>query len=340
MTRVHLVDPDGEVQQKADEFVQLGSVFQRQGQFEFAFEAHRRAFEVLLENQPEGQRFHKGRELASMAGARIDAGLLREGLRWMLYAFIEDALSRAEDSPAIRDEMHWPAAQWLRRLGLGDSDLMGLSERIRSVAAEMNAPDPSEIFVALGLDDIVQEVRDHPKAAQGPISVFVSSPGDLRKERRLVAEVCREIGSVTGRDVRALLWEGAGPRNPECQPFPPTVTGMGGQGVISEHVRDALGGYDVYLGMAWRRMGTPTGGYRSGTEAEFQLALEDYRDRGRPSTVLFYTKAVRKDSRSRDPGLEDFIKDVQALGLTQTFRGPRDLRRLLVEHLGGLVRTL
>jgi len=333
------IDAPAEVQAKADEYVQIGTQFQRQGQSEYAFEAYRRAWEVMLTKQPDGFRFHKGRELANMGGARLDAGLLREGLRWMLYAFIEDCLSRSEDSPTIHDELQWPASQYLRRFGFGEADLQGLTERIRGVAAERLLQDPGTLFVEMGFDRIVARAPDRTTAAPTDgLTVFVSSPSELKPERRLVAEVCRELATVTGRPIRALLWEGAGPRNPECLPFPPVVTGLGGQAVIDDRIRDALGGYDIYLGMVWRRMGTPTAAWRSGTEAEFRYALEGYQREGRPGQPLFYTKAIRGSS-VREPEVDAFISELRALGLTQTFRSTTELRRMLVGHLGEALRS-
>ena len=70
----------------------LAEVFRRQGQWEAAFEAARRGWEQMLQGQKPGQRFHKGRELANMGVYRLDAGMHREGFRWLLIAFIEDAL--------------------------------------------------------------------------------------------------------------------------------------------------------------------------------------------------------------------------------------------------------
>ena len=107
----------------------------------------------------------------------------------------------------------------------------------------------------------------------GSVKVFVSSPGNLGPERLLVARVCRRIGRSIGVPIQTLLWEGGSDVEPAVTAFPPSVTGGGPQAVIDRRVWEELGGYDVYLGMIWHRIGTPTGDYRSGTEAEYRSAV-------------------------------------------------------------------
>ncbi len=302
-----------------------------------AFEVFRWVFEQLIRAQPENGRFHKGSPLHNMAVARLQGGYLAQGLKWTLMAFIEDALSRAEESPSHWDELQRPAANLLRLLGLGEEELYGLAERVRARVREGElVSDPTMVFVDEKLDRQVRLVADTASggvARAGPeIRVFVSSPGDLRAERRLVAEVCREVSSTLGLRLRALLWEGGGPRNPEAQPFPSDVTGQATQAVLDEYVWDALGGYDVYVGMLWKRMGTPTGGWHSGTEAEFRYALRARQESKRPRRIAFYCKRSRPSDRV-DPEVGRFIEELRGLGLVQSFVTRGDLRRMLVDHL-------
>ena len=103
------------------------------------------------------------------------------------------------------DELQWPAAQLLRRFGLSEAWLRELATRTRRVSRRRLVQDPAELFVAEGLDALVAQVNDPPSpSGNGPVRVFVSSPGDLRAERMLVADVCLDLAAVTGRDARAL----------------------------------------------------------------------------------------------------------------------------------------
>lgn len=95
-----------------------------------------------------------------------------------------------------------------------------------------------------------------------------------------------------GMPIQTLLWEGGGDVEPDILAFPPSVTGGGPQAVIDRRVWEELGGYDVYLGMMWHRMGTPTGDYRSGTEADERLALV-------PPTVAAELRAAATDASDK-----------------------------------------
>lgn len=320
--------------------MRLGERFRLQSQAEYAFEAFRRGLGALVTAQKGRVRFHKGRELANMGVARLDAGLLREAFRWLTLAFLEDCLSRAEDSPDVQDELIWPAAQFLRRFGMTEDQLAGLSTRTRARARKRLIKDPASVFVDEGFDAALARIPERAvPRTPGPIRVFVSSPGDLRPERILVADVCADLKAITGRDIRALLWEGAGPSHPESPPFPASIRGEPAQAIIDERLDRELGGYDVYIGMLWLRMGTPTGGFRSGTEAEFRYALRKFQETGQPK-MLFYAKNAR-GSQVRQPGVDDFLNELgRHYGLPQRFRSSRDLRPMLVQHLGELLGGL
>ena len=326
-----------ELRAEIERATQVGGRLALLNQHVEAFEVFRRVYEKALGAQPSGRRYHKGEPLANMGWVRNRSGAFEDGAKWTALAFIEDALSRAEELPGILDELSRPAAQNLRTTGASDGDLYELALAVRSVvAAGELVADPLVLFLRLGFPESIHAWLGH-RTATLQIRVFVSSPGDLQRERRLIAEICRELSLTMPARVEALLWNGAGPRNPEVQPFPPEITGAGGQGVIDDHVWNRLGGYDVYLGILWRRMGTPTGVWRSGTEAEFRYAYERFRRGDSPRTVLFYGKAP-KPKRLREPETTAFLHELQVLGLVTRFEALEDLRRAAFSHLAGVVR--
>jgi hypothetical protein len=272
-----------------------------------------------------------------MGWVRHRAGAIEDGAKWTALAFIEDALSRAEELPSILDELSRPAAQNLRTVGASDQDLYDLALAIRSVASagELIA-DPLVLFLRLAMPRRIR-IWIEQGTPDVRIRVFVSSPGDMLKERRLIAEICRELSLTMPAHVEALLWEGAGSRNPEVQPFPPEITGEGGQAVIDDHIWNRLGGYDVYVGLLWRRIGTPTGAWRSGTEAEFRYAYSRFSRGDIPRKILFYEKRA-KPERLRDGATRAFLGDLHSLGLVTRFEALEDLRRAAFSHLAGVVR--
>ncbi|MET4426023.1 hypothetical protein [Bradyrhizobium sp. RT3a] len=124
---------------------------------------------------------------------------------------------------------------------------------------------------------------------QAVIRVFLSSPSDLEVHRSAIADQLRRLSRVfLQRKVAIEVLTG------DC-----AEPGMGrpqGQVNASLSVADC----DIFIGMIWLRFGTPTGGqhssgghlYLSGTEEEFRLAHDAWRDTGRPKILFYFCNRV------------------------------------------------
>lgn len=95
------------------------------------------------------------------------------------------------------------------------------------------------------------------------IKVFLASPGDLADERNIAKVIVDDFNSqladALGYQVELVGWED-------------TLPGVGRpQGIIN---RD-LDGCDLFVGMLWKRWGTPPGTepYTSGFEEEFKRSM-------------------------------------------------------------------
>src|SRR5450759_4663688 len=91
------------------------------------------------------------------------------------------------------------------------------------------------------------------------IRIFVASPGDVGKEREGLKDVVQELNTTIapykGLALELVKWETHATPN------------MGrAQGVINSQ----LGEYDIFVGLMWKRFGTPTGKAEYGTEEEFR----------------------------------------------------------------------
>lgn len=93
------------------------------------------------------------------------------------------------------------------------------------------------------------------------LRVFIASPGDVGHERDTLCKVVEELNTTIGPlcDCRleAIRWE--------------THTAPGG-GRPQAVVNEMIGDYDIFVGVMWRRFGTPSGVAGSGTEEEYQIA--------------------------------------------------------------------
>src|SRR5690606_4582789 len=124
-----------------------------------------------------------------------------------------------------------------------------------------------------------------PKIEQ-VLSIFLASPGDVSDERGRVDAFVDEWNNLWSEDLgvhlRLVRWE--------THAYP--AVGADGQDVINTQIGEE---YDLFLGIMWKRFGTPTGRAASGTVEEFERALARYRASGNPQ-LMFYFKKVDSDA--------------------------------------------
>jgi tetratricopeptide (TPR) repeat protein len=166
--------------------------------------------------------------------------------------------------------------------------------------------------------------------------VFIASPGGLEEERRAFRDTLAEYNAAEAIHDNVQFypvgWED-------------TLAGIGRpQALINEDVRKC----DFFVLLLWDRWGSDPGGgsaYTSGTEEEFNIALECRRDDSHPMrqiVVLF--KAVDPRQLS-DPGeqLSKVLEFKRTLEkekqhLYQTFDTSDAFKNLLRRHLGAWLR--
>jgi hypothetical protein len=167
------------------------------------------------------------------------------------------------------------------------------------------------------------------------IKVFLASPGDLAEERKvakvIVDEFNSQLADALGYQVELVGWED-------------TLPGIGRpQAIIN---RD-LDGCDLFVGMLWKRWGTPPGTepYTSGFEEEFKRSMTRNAKEGRPEINL-----LLKDLDAAllaDPG--DHLKKVIAFKdqvfaekklLAGTFTDVRDFEGKFRKCIQGYVITI
>jgi hypothetical protein len=106
-----------------------------------------------------------------MGFARMKSNLHPAAVKWTLLAFIEDALSRAEESQSVSVELHRPAAQNLRLYGMQEAELLGLARRIRErVSRDELIQDPVAVFVDENLDSLVERLTSPEHAASARLA--------------------------------------------------------------------------------------------------------------------------------------------------------------------------
>jgi len=165
----------------------------------------------------------------------------------------------------------------------------------------------------------------------------LASPSDLREERETLAHLIREINDVLVflAPEKGLFLE---PIRYETHVFPDLGSP---QDVIN---REIPLDYDILIGVMWRRCGTPTQNYPSGTIEEFWRAYERRKTAGRP-TIMFYfcEEPIPVPNGEELKQLQDlaaFKEQVVKLGLTGSFQRRADFREHVRGDLLRAVKTL
>lgn len=161
------------------------------------------------------------------------------------------------------------------------------------------------------------------------IHVFVSSPSDVVEERACLEDVIRELNKLwkDSKNIRLELirWE--------TDTYPDM--GEDGQNVISHQVQ---GEYDIFIGVLWKKFGTPTSCAGSGTEEEFLEAYKLFREEPENLRIMFYFKESKIDQKGLDLDqliqIRDFKKKIEKLGSYHwSFKDRDEFARLMRLHL-------
>ena len=160
------------------------------------------------------------------------------------------------------------------------------------------------------------------------LRVFLSSPGDLSEERTIFKAVIDESNRIlSDSDIRfeLVMWE--------TDTYP--SIGKDAQSIINEQIGD---NYDIFIGLMWTRFGTPTPRAGSGTEEEFNLALEKLERNPANSRILFYFKDSSPESLSKIDlkqleKVNEFKKQLRTKGLVWDYKNLGEFKEIVRNHL-------
>jgi hypothetical protein len=181
--------------------------------------------------------------------------------------------------------------------------------------------------VSLALHEAVRAPRT--------LKIFLSSPSDVIEERDSLAQLVKDINDVLAflAPEKRLTLELV---RYETHAYPDIGQP---QEVINRQVPID---YDIFVGVMWKRCGTPTANAPSGTIEEFRRAFE-HRKTGHLPRIMFYfcEEAIQIPPNPEDleqlAGVVKFRNELASLGLISTY--PKHCE--FTEHLrGGLLRAI
>jgi hypothetical protein len=150
------------------------------------------------------------------------------------------------------------------------------------------------------------------------VRIFVASPGDCNSERQQLDKVVAELNVILPALVpdqslilELVKWETA------------VTPGIGRD--AQEVVNRQIGEYDIFIGILWKRMGTPTAVASSGTEEEYRNAYAVW-EKDRKLPILFYF--------SQEPYLIKTPEDASQLQKVLAFRDELSKHGLVWDYPG------
>jgi hypothetical protein len=162
------------------------------------------------------------------------------------------------------------------------------------------------------------------------LRVVVVSPSDVTAERQRLAmvidEINRSIAPRFGR--RLLLWRWETDAHPGLHIEGP-------QGLIDAAMR--IEEADVVVGIFWNRFGTPTADSASGTAHELHRAWSSWRQRGRPSVMVYFSERKTRPRNAREASqLQELLRFRESMPKEQfwwAYEKPIDFERAVRLHL-------
>lgn len=151
--------------------------------------------------------------------------------------------------------------------------------------------------------------------------IFVSCPGDVTREKKLVEEVCKRLENAklhagTDLSIKVLYWK--------------DIIGTYGERPQTL-INRVFGNYQIYLGILWMRFGTATEDsaigkvFESGTAEEFDLAVEK-KEAGHDIEIAFFQKTAKKKIPNADQyeKVRAFMKKIKLTTWVNSFSNDVD----------------
>ncbi|MCK5242519.1 hypothetical protein KAR34_08715, partial [bacterium] len=172
-------------------------------------------------------------------------------------------------------------------------------------------------------------------------TVFISCPGDVEDEKKIIKSVCQELTKSLSNEciaVEPFEWQ---------EDVIPLVTGEGAQDVIDKQIKEK--NPDIYFGMLWGRFGDKNKNGLAPTESEFEDAVFRMRNNGSPVITFYFkvNKALPQDEHEKMQlaDISEFKSKVGKMGLYKDFKYYDDFetgdvfRRKVSETLQYIVRN-
>lgn len=109
------------------------------------------------------------------------------------------------------------------------------------------------------------------------------------------------------------------------------------QAIINKQIEP----YNIFIGIMWKRFGTPTGEAESGTEEEFNLAFKCRKEFGWPRIMFYFNQETFMPQTQNDleqmSKVIEFRERLRREGLTWDYTGAENFKSIVDQHLSKLI---
>lgn len=287
-----------------------------------------------------------GFDVAAAAGGEAAYAAARTGdFDLILMELVMDGMSGLETLRALKADVATKQLPVIILSTVDDLDMM--VECVLAGADDYLISPIRPILLQARIGASLEKIRLRRRFTR-QLRIFISSPGDVIPERRLVKQAIQQLDEEFGHEVQLVpvLWEEE-----------PLVASETFQTQIVEP-----GDTDVYLAIVWSRIGSPVPTttvradgtqYESGTVYEFESAMSSFREKGSPQ-ILLYRKAgapmvdladreLVLDHLDQFDRLDRYIdqwfrhSDGSFLGAFHGFDDPEEFESMVLVHLRKLI---
>ena len=161
------------------------------------------------------------------------------------------------------------------------------------------------------------------------LKIFLASPSDVAKERSYVQDVIDEINGTIAPSKGVFL---------RVVSSKDTFPGydQDGQSVLNKQI-GTMKEYEIFLGIMWSRVGTPTPRAESGTIEEFKRAVRANNRHDKPLIWFYFRQSATQLNTEEE--LEQrrkvviFKKEIQWKALTHDYKNPSNFRDLFRKNI-------
>jgi hypothetical protein len=160
------------------------------------------------------------------------------------------------------------------------------------------------------------------------IRIFIASPSDVLDERQMAEEIVNELNTGIANAKQLTLT---------------AVTGSHFASKIEERTMQVvldeidMGKINIFVGIMWKRFGTPTGDlYESGTEEEFYAAYNQWKVKGKPRIMFYFNTQPVMPSIKEIKQLEKVLAFKEMMGkkgLLGEYNGAEKFKDIFRKHL-------